>query len=105
MRRMPEGVKEFSEWARETVGPSLQLIITMEEMGELTSALSHYIREPDDPLMVANVVEEIADVLFMLEQMISFFEITDEELYDRIQSKLKRAASSVKAMDIVHEHL
>ena len=48
-------------------GEDLQLIIAMEECGELTRAISKVLRGKEGA--IANVIEEVADVQIMIEQI------------------------------------
>ncbi len=64
-----------------------QLLLAMEELAELTQAISKYLRYGDtEPLM-----EEYADVEIMLEQLKQMLQIDDNEINKRADKKLWRA--------------
>lgn len=64
-----------------------QLLLAMEELAELTQAISKYLRYGDtEPLM-----EEYADVEIMLEQIKQMLQIDDNEINKRADKKLWRA--------------
>ena len=64
-----------------------QMLLAMEELAELTQAISKYMRYGDtEPLM-----EEYADVEVMLEQIRQLFQIDDDEVNKRAGKKLWRA--------------
>lgn len=59
-------MENLCKQAVEVFGMDIQQVMAMEEMGELTQAISKNIRGFKDK---ANVAEEIADVEIMLEQL------------------------------------
>lgn len=64
-----------------------QLMIAMEELAELTQAISKYIRYGDlEPFL-----EEFADVEVMLEEMRQMFHVDKKEINKRAKKKLFRA--------------
>lgn len=66
---------------------SHQMLLAMEELAELTQAISKYLRYGDtEPLM-----EEYADVEVMLEQIRQLLQIDDDEVNRRAGKKLWRA--------------
>jgi len=68
-----------------------QMLLAMEELAELTQAISKYLRYGDtEPLL-----EEYADVLVMLEQVRQILNIDDEEINKRAGKKLYRALGRV----------
>ena len=75
-------------------GYDAQALMTIEEMSELTKALCKYNRykNTNDPKLKADVIEEIADVLNMAEQMAFFFGKEEvEKIRDqKIERSLKR---------------
>lgn len=64
-----------------------QLVVAMEEMSELTKELCKYLRGNGD---VGHIIEEIADVEIMLEQLKMFFYIDGERLENMKDYKIKR---------------
>lgn len=75
-----------------------QIIVAIEEMAELTQALTKYIRikrcgqpvRKDLNEILANIKEELADVQLMLIQMQLLFDLKDDDLSDIIEEKLER---------------
>ena len=64
-----------------------QMLVAMEELAELTQAISKYLRYGDtEPLL-----EEFTDVLVMLEQIRQMLQIEDDEINKRAWKKLWRA--------------
>lgn len=68
----------------EKFGTDIQLIIAIEEMSELTKELTKTIRGYDRQV---NIIEEIADVRIMIEQLELIFNCHDE-VYKQMNSKL-----------------
>lgn len=74
------------EAAIETWGEEAQIVVAIEEMSELTKALSKYLRyylaeQGDHGQIVADIREEMADVGIMLNQMALIFgDPTDQEI-------------------------
>lgn len=74
----------------EHYGLGNQLPIAIEEMSELTKEICKYIRENDN---LNDLVEEIADVQIMVEQLKIMFEIHDkvDEMVDyKLDRQLRR---------------
>lgn len=74
-------------------GEKAQILMMMEEMGELTTALAHHVRGRATP---GAVVDEVADVLFMALQMREMLgpEKVDARLHEkvtRLQGRLDEA--------------
>lgn len=92
-----EAYKKFLEgW-----GYDAQALMTIEEMSELTKALCKYKRygkESGDPKLKEDIIEEIADVLNMAEQMAYYFGAdTVEKVRDeKIERSLKRLEKTNK---------
>lgn len=69
------------ESAIDTYGPEMQIVVAIEEMSELTKALTKYIRAEDGTIVVPDIREEMADVGIMLNQLsLIFGDVTDEEI-------------------------
>ena len=64
-----------------------QIIIAIEELSELQKELCKVLREKG---IYGSVVEEIADVEIMLEQMKIYFEIKEVELEEMKKHKIER---------------
>ena len=79
--------KEIVARSLETYGNGIQLVVCMEELSELTQAISKEIQGKDNR---NNVIEEMADVLICLEILKQVFEITDEDIDSWIKYKQER---------------
>lgn len=64
-----------------------QVIVAIEELSELQKELCKSLRNNYN---YGNIVEEIADVEIMLEQMKIYFEIKEEEIEEMKKLKIKR---------------
>ncbi len=89
-----------------TWGVDDQVFQSVEEMAELTKALSKMRRQKyqwgTDKLNVArdNVIEEIADVELMLEQIKSMFELKPLAISRVKRKKLKIVVDKLKALGV-----
>ncbi len=74
-------------------GKILQTFVAIEEMSELMKELSKNMRgeKNHDAL-----VEEVADVYIMLDQIMTMYKLTDEEVTEMIHEKLKRTEERLK---------
>jgi hypothetical protein len=81
-------IRKICQKALQLWGATAQIMMTIEEMAELTQALSKLYREPN-PATVKNMLEEIADVEIMLEQMKTFAQNYSAHNVDRIIEKIK----------------
>ena len=79
-------------------GMKNQSMIAMEECAELIQAISKCIRTKEFPAIEEreHLIEEMADVMFCIEQLQVMYSITDEELYAMKQSKEKRTMERMK---------
>ena len=83
-------------------GEKAQMLMMMEETGELTVELSHYLRGRQN---YDKVVEEVADVLFMALQMRELFgsEAVDEQLHRKLIRLRKRLLWAGETMKTAEE--
>lgn len=82
-------------------GGNAQIDVAVEEMAELTQALvkaKRYATDKEFDRFRANVIEEIADVEIMLEQLRIIFGSHEKEIDDVKTFKLKRLADRLKEM-------
>ena len=79
--------KEIVARSLERYGNGIQLVVCMEELSELTQAISKEIRGKD---YRNNLVEKMADVIICLEILKQVFEITDEDIDSWIKYKQER---------------
>lgn len=66
---------------------SLQVVVAIEELSELQKELCKSLR---DKTNIANIIEEMADCIIMINQMQLHFGINDKELNQLIVYKLNR---------------
>lgn len=64
-----------------------QIIVAIEELSELQKELCKHLRNKTN---INNLIEEIADVKIMIEQICLYFEINDCDINKKINEKLKR---------------
>lgn len=79
--------------AIETYGENAQLDMAIEEMAELTKEICKKKRDADNR---DEIIEEMADVYVMLEQLKIMCEIWDYEIIDQIHFKTKRLSERLK---------
>lgn len=77
----------------ESNGVVLQTVVAIEEMSELTKELTKVIRGADNH---DAIVEEMADVMIMLEQVKMMFRVEWDELDHMMNVKLKRMEERMK---------
>ena len=70
-----------------TYGREHQLNIAIEEMSELTKEICKYKRRNENQ---AEIIEEMADVYIMLEQMKMIFGISEQQINEQIDYKVER---------------
>ncbi len=75
-----------------------QIVVCIEELGELQKELCKYLRKgyTNDELK-DNIVEEMADVYIMLEQMKIYFNINEDRIANEILNKNKRTELRLKS--------
>ncbi len=92
----PQRVARILEKAVTTYGAQAQIDMMIEEMSELTKALCKYRRKPEE-YTFADVLEEMADVQIMLNQMALIFDdCTEQEIakLERLERRLGMKAGS-----------
>lgn len=94
---------EIRDKTLERYGIEKQSLVAMEELAELQKAISKLIRNPEEktePLRFKwlrhNLIEEMADVLICMDQLIEFYEVKHYELQEIIQAKQKRQAERLE---------
>lgn len=76
-----------------TYGKDHQLNIAIEEMSELTKEICKHKRGKDNR---DEIIEEMADVYIMLEQMKMIFIISEEQINEQIDFKVARLKGRLK---------
>lgn len=79
------------ETAIKHFGISAQVDVAIEEMAELTQTLIH-----DRRGRPANIAEEIADVIIMLQQLEMCYNIPHEKVRETIDTKIMRLAMKLE---------
>lgn len=84
-------------------GIERQSLVAMEELSELQKAISKLVRNPEEktkPLefkgLKNNLIEEMADVLICMDQLIEYYQIQGIEIQDIIQAKQERQAKRLE---------
>lgn len=95
--------KQIIEETMNRYGIERQSLVAMEELSELQKAISKLVRNPEEktkPLefkgLRHNLIEEMADVLICMDQLIEFYKINQYEIQDIIQAKQKRQAKRLE---------
>lgn len=79
--------KEIVSRSLETYGNGIQLLVCMEELSELTQAISKEIRGKNNR---NNIIEEMADVIICLEILKQIFAVTNVEIEEWVKFKQGR---------------
>ena len=74
-------------------GEGIQSVVCMEELSELSQAISKEIRGIGDR---SNLVEEMADVIICLEILKQIFAVTNVEVEEWVKFKQKRTLKHIK---------
>lgn len=95
--------KKIRNETLEQYGIEKQSLVAMEELAELQKAISKLIRNPEEKIeplrfkwLRHNLIEEMADVLICMDQLIEFYKINQYEIQDIIQAKQKRQAKRLE---------
>ncbi len=95
--------KQIIEETMDRYGIERQSLVAMEELAELQKAISKLVRNPEEktkPLefkgLRNNLIEEVADVLICMDQLIDFYKIDRSEIQDIIQAKQERQAKRLE---------
>lgn len=84
-------------------GIKMQSLVAMEELAELQKAISKLVRNPEEktkPLefkgLRHNLIEEMADALICMDQLIEYYQIERPEIQELIQAKQERQAKRLE---------
>lgn len=84
-------------------GIERQSLVAMEDLSELQKAISKLVRNPEEktkPLefkgLRHNLIEERADVLICMDQLIEYYQIERHEIQELIQAKQERQAKRLE---------
>ena len=82
------------ETARKVYGNKNQILVCIEELNELACVLAKFPRYEDEDeareKLMDKALDEVADVLIILEHVQKIFELTDEDIADRMMKKIER---------------
>ena len=78
-------------------GPEAQARIAMEECAELIQAINKCLRYPDNEEKHTDLVEEMADVAIMLNQLMLIFNVKHDEFNVMIKKKTERILNRLEA--------
>ena len=88
--------KAYAKWG------AMQYVVAMEEMSELQKAISKMLRNQifhdNTGDCMENLIEEIADVEIMLEQL-KYFTKTDDKVEEQKRFKLERLRKRIEGID------
>lgn len=80
-----------------------QSLVAMEELSELQKAVSKLVRYPEERTkpfdfkgLRNNLIEEMADVLICMDQLIEYYQIERPEIQELIQAKQERQAKRLE---------
>ena len=95
--------KKIIDETLDLYGIERQSLVAMEELSELQKAISKLVRNPEErtkPLefkgLKNNLIEEMADVLICMDQLIEFYHIQRPDIQDIIQAKQERQAKRLE---------
>ena len=84
-------------------GIKMQSLVAMEELSELQKAVSKLVRYPEERTkpfdfkgLRNNLIEEMADVLICMDQLIEYYQIERHEIQDTIRAKQERQAKRLE---------
>ena len=86
--------REVLAEARQTYGPQNQMLVTIEELGELAKVCCKYPRYDDTETAKRELhdqaIDEVTDVLIVLDHVFALFDLDWEEVIKRIPVKVER---------------
>lgn len=95
--------KKIIDKTLDRYGIERQSLVAMEELSELQKAISKLVRNPEEktkPLefkgLKNNLIEEMADVLICMDQLIEFYHIQGHDIQELIQAKQERQAKRLE---------
>lgn len=84
-------------------GIEKQSLVAMEELAELKKAISKLVRNSEEKTksfefkgLRHNLIEEMADVLICMDQLIEYYQIERPEIQEFIQAKQERQAKRLE---------
>lgn len=97
----PLNIEQVCMTALEFFGEKSQVIATVEELNELGVELCKVANGKSDPKMLGvrtRIIDEMADVALMMQQMAITLGITNEEIENQIQFKANKLMGRIQRM-------
>ena len=95
--------KKIIDKTLDRYGIERQSLVAMEELSELQRAVSKLVRYPEERTkpfdfkgLRNNLIEEMADVLICMDQLIEYYQIERSEIQEFIQAKQERQAKRLE---------
>lgn len=86
--------REVLKKARDTYGDTTQILVSVEELNELSCVCAKFPRyeDPDRARKELHnkAVDEVADVLIVLDHIINIFDLTPIDIGERVEAKVAR---------------
>ena len=86
--------REVLKKARDTYGDTTQILVSVEELNELSCVCAKFPRYEDPDLarreLYNKAVDEVADVLIILDHIINIFDLTPVDIGERVEAKVAR---------------
>lgn len=101
MYNLSEPEKLILKNAREYFGTNTQIIVSSEELAELSIVclkLARYDNEKEGTEVLHNkAIDEISDVVIVLDHIINIFGVSDDEIRHRVAGKIDRISRWVNS--------
>lgn len=86
--------REVLKKARDTYGDTTQILVSVEELNELSCVCAKFPRyeDPDRARkeLYSKAIDEVADVLVVLDHIINIFDLTPVDIGERVEAKVAR---------------
>jgi len=86
--------REVLKKARDTYGDTTQILVSVEELNELSCVCAKFPRYEDADRARTELhnkaVDEVADVLIVLDHIINIFDLTPVDIGERVEAKVAR---------------
>lgn len=102
-----EEMSKILKQARDTYGNKNQILVCIEELNELACVLAKFPRYDNEEearrKLVDAVLDEVSDVKIILDHVQNIFELSDEEVLDRMKRKTDRLKRWLDASDSMQQ--
>lgn len=89
--------REVLAKARETYGDTAQILVSNEELCELAAVCAKYPRyktkEKAKKELYSKALDEVSDVLIILDHVVNIFELSPDDIQNRIAGKVARVSN------------